>query len=46
VVDGTEVLGLLTSEYFGVRRRASGNCNARIEFAWASTFIDTLLNLD
>jgi hypothetical protein len=44
-VEGTEVLGL-TSEYFGVRRLASGNCIERIEFAWASTFIDTLLNLD
>jgi hypothetical protein len=44
-VEGTEVLGL-TSEYFGVRRLASGNCIERIEFAWASTFIDTLLNWD
>jgi len=45
-VDGTEVIDL-TSEYFGVRRLASGNCIERIEFAWASTFINTfVLNLD
>jgi hypothetical protein len=43
-VEGTEVLGL-TSEYFGARRPASGNWNERIEFAWASTFIGTLLKL-
>src|SRR5689334_14487649 len=41
-LDGTEVLGL-TSEYFGVRRVASGN--ERIEFAWANTFIYTLVEL-
>jgi hypothetical protein len=43
-VEGTEVRGL-TSEYFGVLRLASGNCIERIEFAWASTFIDTLFEL-
>jgi len=43
-VEGTEVLGL-TSEYFGVRRLVSGNCNESIEFAWANTFIDTLFEL-